>query len=249
MDLWQRKSIFPFHCLFLKLENNIKRTSTFRLMLELVIFDMDGTVVRYPDGSFQSSYDAIGAAAGKSAEFKERAERYFPHPELEERWFLEDCESLRGISLEQVQSKIFPPPYTPGFRELCDYLCSKDILRGIVSSGVDLVANKIKEEMGLDFALANEVHITEGKFTGTGKICVPLWSKGKTVQKVIEERRINPKNVAYCGDNSNDINTWNYVGLPIGINLKKAELTQHVRYHFPDFYGALELLQQLFQTI
>ncbi|MBI4983544.1 haloacid dehalogenase-like hydrolase [Candidatus Woesearchaeota archaeon] len=94
-----------------------------------------------------------------------------------EEWFQKNCGILEGIPVELVCKQIFPPPYTPGLREFCAYLHKEKVKRGIVSSGVDLVASRIKKDMGLDFVIANELRVINGKFSGDGIEKVPLWKK------------------------------------------------------------------------
>ena len=211
--------------------------------ISLVVFDMDGTIVQYPEGSFQSSWDAVGFAAGKKKEWEELLNYYYPRQDLYEEWFNQNLKCLKGTSLDSVTSQIFPPPYTPGFPEFCTLLKQKDLPAGILSSGIDLVADRILEEQNLNFALTNIVHIKDGYFSGTGEHVVPLWKKGELLQEIIASRHLDPQNVAYFGDNENDLPCWELVGLKIGISLKKPELYSKVDYHFPDFQGAIELFR------
>ena len=217
------------------------------MALELILFDMDGTMVRY-EGSYHSSWDAIGRAAGIWDQWKESLAYYIDKPELYPEWFAKNCSNLAGIPTSKVFPAIFPPPYAPGLKEFCTYLTEQGITQGIVSSGVDFVAEKLKQELNLDFAQANEVHIQEGYFTGTGRINVPLWKKGEVVKVTLIQQKTSPENTAFIGDNENDVSAWREVGLPLAINLTKnspasnLSCQPHIQGSFDDFYQVKEFL-------
>lgn len=214
--------------------------------LELLLFDMDGTLVCYPESSFQSSWDALGVAAGKKEAWIKNVDYYYPRPELHKEWLQESCKLLKGIPVELTLSKILPPPMPPGTKEFFKYnsqLTPKPII-GIVTSGVDLVAEHIKKEHNIDFIIANEVHTKDGFFTGTGKTNVPLWKKGELVKQIMQKYQILPENTAYFGDNENDKSAWEAVnGLKVAVNPKNPDLKNYVHYVVNDFYEALELLK------
>lgn len=223
--------------------------------------DMDGTVVQYQGSSFHSSWDAIGIATGKREEWLKAGEQYYHNiqecekkRELEQakylylEWFDLNCRMLEGTEVEKVKAQIFPPPYTPGFSEFCAYLEKTGIIRGIVSSGVDLVANRIKEELNLEFAVANKLHLRDGKFSGSGEMDVPLWKKGEIVTTVMHAYSIDSSEVAYIGDHENDVGAWEKVAWRLGMNLKLPELFFQVDEYFHDFHEVKGWLKSKFNS-
>ncbi len=229
------------HPLYSTIKNYIKPPSEQVFMLpKLVIFDMDGTIVQYPSGNFQSSWDAIGFATGKKDEWERLMAYYLPRRERYDEWSGENCRLLAGLPVQPVFDQIFPPPYTPGFKEFCTYLDQRKIKKGIISSGVDLVAERIQQETALDFIVANEVHVRDGKFTGGGKINVGISGKGKSVREIIQRYRVSQTETAFFGDHFNDREAWQEVGLPFGMNVKDSGGHAFVRRNFTDFYQAKE---------
>ena len=214
---------------------------------ELVLFDLDGTIVQYNHGSFQSSWDALGHAAGLEEEWQRLMQYYLPRPELYQEWCDRNCELLRGLPLAPIAEKIFPPPYTPGFLEFCDYLREQGIWKGLVSSGVDLVAKKVQQDADLDFIVVNEVHIHDGRFTGTGKINVGLQEKGALIQQILQDYGLLKEGVVFFGDHFNDIPAWQEVGLPLGINVKHESCYPHITRWFDDFYQARDYFRTEFE--
>lgn len=214
------------------------------MLPKLVIFDMDGTIVQYSSGNFQSSWDAIGFAAGKKEEWERQLEYYLPRPEQYKEWVKADCRLLTGIPVQPVAEKIFPPPYTPGFKEFCVYLKEKEVKTGIISSGVDFVAKRIQQEAGLDFIVANEVHIKEGKFTGKGKVNVGIKDKGKCVKRAMRKYASKKEETAFFGDHFNDQEAWKEVGFPMGMNIKSERCCLFTNLDFSDFYQAKEFFEE-----
>ena len=207
--------------------------------IKLILFDMDGTAVRYKNSSFHSSWDAIGYAAGCGDKWDEYLEYYLPKPELYEEWFEKNCEAIKGAETKPVYKAIFPPPYTPGFREFSRAFSY--IEQGILSSGVNIVADKIKEDLDLSFAIANVLHTQNGNFTGTGEVKVHIKDKGTIIQKVMDERGLERDQVAFFGDYINDISAWRVVGNPYGVNVKHEDCHQYIDKNFDDFFEALFL--------
>ncbi len=219
---------------------------------DIVLLDMDGTIVRYESSSFHSSWDAIGEAAGMKEEWDKMLAYYYPRSNdagTYREWFDANYRMLKGVSVQSVEKKIFPPPYTPGFREFCRYFTQQRIPIGVISSGVDLVAKRIQQEAGLDFAIANELRIEQGCFTGEGNLMVDLTSKGRIIESYLQEHGINRDKAAYFGDHENDIPAWKAVGHPFGINVKKANCYPEIQAYFSDFGPALAYVKRLFEAV
>ncbi|MBU0469844.1 MAG: HAD family phosphatase [Nanoarchaeota archaeon] len=207
--------------------------------MKLVFFDMDGTAVRYTNSSFHSSWDALGLAVGVGEEWDRLLNYYISKPDLYEEWFDKNCRFLTGLSVAPVIKKIFPPPYAPGFLDFCSYLKDNEVSTGIISGGISLVAERIETEANLDFIIANDLHVKDGKFTGTGTNRVSLSGKGEFVKSKLEEYKVKKEEAVFFGDHLNDIPAWKEVGLPIGMNLKDKSCYKFVQKHFKDFHEAL----------
>jgi len=221
------------------------------MVIKLALFDLDGTIVTYEQGDFQSSWDAIGKAAlhdnpKEMQAWEDNVDYYVPRLELYHDWVDSNCKSLEGIVVEKVFSKIFPPPYVAGLDNYFKYMGQKDVKTGILSSGVDFVAEYVQKEFGLDFYKSNEVHIADGKFVGTGKVNVHLLEKGKVLKSLLDKYDVDRDEVMFVGDNSNDISAWKEVGLPIGMNLKSNEYDQYVENKFTDFNQLQDYIKKLF---
>jgi phosphoserine phosphatase len=199
-----------------------------------IIFDLDGTLVRYHGVEFESSWGAIAAAAGVREKSQQLLQKYFPRRDAYSEWVREDAQLLSGISVEKITAQVFPPPYADGVRATIDRLRRYYCL-GILSSGVDLVADRVSEELGFDFAIANRLFIRDGYFTGESETVVDLWKKDEVLVKISKEKKLPLSEICYVGDHMNDVPAMEIVGLSIAFNPKDRDLVRIADYVVHDF--------------
>ncbi len=214
--------------------------------IEAIICDMDGTLVNYPNEPFHSSWDALKGALSEDLREKWKAlsEFYYPKRELYNEWYKNEVALLRGIKVENVGEHLFPVPYSPGVKE---FFANRDgYLRGIVSAGVGIVAERILDELGFDFSISNSIEVDAGKFTGEGESLINLWGKDLDILKIAERYHLNLKRVIYVGDNENDISAFGVVGVPVAFNPKNPQTEKAAKYvitHFKELNTILERFQ------
>lgn len=211
--------------------------------ISAVIFDLDGTLVRYRGVEFESSWGAIAAAAGVKAQSQRLLDEYLPRRDAYPEWVKRDAELLTGISVQSVTERIFPPPYAAGARGTVARLRGRYQL-GILSSGVDLVAEYVRDDLDLEFAVSNHVFIEDGHFTGKSQTIVDLWAKDAVMKQITEERGLALSEICYIGDHMNDVPVMRIVGLSIAFNPKDKELERIVDYVTHDFAEIPELIEK-----
>lgn len=197
--------------------------------IRAVLFDLDGTLVRYQGVEFESSWGAIAVAAGVHERSEALLRDYLPRRDAYPEWVRKDAALLAGVPVERVTARIFPPPYAAGVPVAMERLRGRYLL-GILSSGVDLVAERCREELGLDFAVANRLFIEDGHFTGESETLVDLWRKDEVLRRIVAERGLSLSEVCYVGDHMNDVPVMRIVGLSIAVNPKDEELVR-VAHH------------------
>jgi phosphoserine phosphatase len=210
--------------------------------IDAVIFDLDGTLVRYHGVDFESSWSALAVAAGVSDRSKQLFREYFPRKDAYAEWVIEEAKLLKGISATYVASQLFPPPYACGVEEAVAQL-QGNYLMGILSSGVDLVANRVAQDLGLSFAWANRLTVVDGCFAGTSEIVVDLWSKADVLTRLASEYGLDLQRVCFVGDNVNDLAVMQRVGLAIAANPKDDSLREVADHVITDFAVLPELIR------
>lgn len=210
--------------------------------ISAVIFDLDGTLVRYHGVEFESSWGALSAAAGVSEQSTVLLNEYLPRRDAYPEWVAKDAALLTGIPVSQVTEQLLPAPYADGVVAAIEVLRGRYRL-GILSSGVDLVADWVRDDLGLDFALANHLEVADGCFTGGSETRVELWAKDEAFRALLAKHDLTESEVCYVGDHVNDIPAMSLAGLAIAANPKDRRLTEicdHVIENFAQLPGLID---------
>ena len=200
--------------------------------IEAIFCDMDGCAVKYPNEPWHSSWGALRLCLSEENKklWDAAGCRYYGKQDKYGEW----CECyaglLKGISVKQAESFLVPIPYNPGFEEFFSNgffkfekkkILKGDIFKGILSGGINIPADKIKEEMGFDFALSNRLLAENGYFTGKIEINVDLYKKRELLLDCLLEHNIHPSRVCYIGDSDTDRGCLELAGFPVVINPKE----------------------------
>lgn len=204
------------------------------LGIRAIVFDLDGTLVRYEGIKFESSWGAIAAAAGVSDRSEALLREYLPRRDAYAEWVAKDAELLTGTSVDDVSRRVFPAPYAVGVREAMAALRGRYRL-GILSSGVDLVADWVRADLQLDFALANHLVTEDGRFTGRSVTRVELWAKDDALRALADEQGIPLDEICFVGDHINDLPAMRIAALAVAANPKDARVSDAADFVIEDF--------------
>jgi phosphoserine phosphatase len=137
-------------------------------------------------------------------------------------------EGLPAYTLEQVYREI---PFTPGARNLVAILRRLGFKTAVISGGFDFFTDRLKAELGLDYAFANALEIVEGRVTGqvSGRI-VDGQRKAELLEEIAADEGIALSQVIAIGDGANDLPMLGRAGLGIAFNAK-ARVREQADYH------------------
>ncbi len=183
----------------------------------LIIFDMDSTIV---DAEIIVE---LAKAAGVEKEVDELTRKAMNGELNFEKALEERVKLLEGLPvnvLERIYSQI---RLTEGAKELIRSLKNAGYKIGLVSGGFTYFTERLKNELGLDYAFGNELEIRDGKLTGRlkGKI-IDSAEKARIIEEIAEKEGIAKDFVVAVGDGANDRIMIENAGLGIAFNAKKA---------------------------
>lgn len=184
---------------------------------KLFVFDMDSTLI------YQEVIELIAAYANiedKVAEITERAmngELDF-NDSLRERVLL-----LKGIDATTLWDELkLKLNITNGAKELCRALTKLGVVMAVCSGGFIPLASFIKEQLGLNYAYANNLGVDEEqKLNGTtfGPI-VNGDMKAQLLKEIAEKHDIDTKSAVAVGDGANDLKMMSVAGWGVAWNAK-----------------------------
>lgn len=193
----------------------------------LIAFDMDSTLVT------SECVDEIADVVGKKAEVAAITEAAMQGLISDYKESLRQrVQLLRGVSVAQLESVYAQRVHlTPGARELVQACQQAGLKTLLVSGGFTFFTDRIKAELGLDFARSNVLEVQNGILTGRmvdqawGDICDGA-EKRKTVLELASLLGIDPSQAIAVGDGANDIPMMQAVGLSVAFHAKPRVRSQ-----------------------
>lgn len=128
---------------------------------------------------------------------------------------------LKGLDAARLEAVRDRVRLTPGARTFIRTLKRMGYCTAIVSGGFSVVTDRLAEELGLDYAKANELEVVDGVLTGrvTGEV-VDRAAKAAFMAAIAAEEGIPLDQVVAVGDGANDLDMLNSAGLGIAFNAK-----------------------------
>ena len=185
-------------------------------MIKLVVFDLDNVII---DGE---AIDEIGKLANVEEEIAEITEKAM-QGEIDFETSIKDrVQLLEGTSIEDIEKVADELPLMEGASETIACLKDKDVDVAIISGSFDLVAEKVKEKLGIDSCYTNSFTVEDGKLTG--EVTGPLVSGSKVdiLKDHVENAGISLEEVVAVGDGANDISMIESAGCGIAFNAKDS---------------------------
>ncbi len=190
------------------------------MSLKMVIFDMDGVLV-----DIDSSWQLIHRAFGTD---NERNFQRYLRGEIDFREFMRsDIKLWNRPKMERIKAILDRAPLMESVPDMMAELKRAGYKTAIVSSGISLLANRVKEILNLDYAYANMLLSDgDGWLTGEGEEVVGLLSKDAALSKLAEEAGVSIGQCAVIGDSRFDVPLFRDAGLSIAFNAKDATVTR-----------------------
>jgi phosphoserine phosphatase len=181
----------------------------------LIVFDMASTLID------AETIDELAKAAGVGDKVAEIT-RSAMYGEMDYGEALRRRAALlKNLSVKKAIEATDKMPYNPGARELVDRVKSLGYKTAMISGGFTLSANRIGQELGMDYIYSNELVVKKGVLTG--EVGGPLTEQGSKKQvliRIAEHEGVNPEKCIAIGDGANDIQLFKKAGYRIAFNSK-----------------------------
>ncbi|MGV0952074.1 MAG: phosphoserine phosphatase SerB [Azonexus sp.] len=205
----------------------------------LIAFDMDSTLIAI------ECIDELADFAGKRADVSAITESAM-RGEIDYRESL--CQRLAllaGLDA-RVLSRVYGERLllSPGARELLEAAQNAGLRTAILSGGFTYFTERLRIELGFDFATSNELEISGGKLTGqvSGDI-VDAAAKAHHLARLTDELGLKREQVIAIGDGANDLLMMAQAGLSVAFHAKP---TIRAKAGVAINFGGLDSLLNLF---
>lgn len=169
-------------------------------MIKLIAFDLDNVLL---DGE---AIDEIGKLMGVEKEISALTKEAMEGDLDFETSLKKRVSLLKGASIDDVKKVVTDIPLMEGAEETIKELKQRGYKIATITGNVEIVAQRLKDELNLDYAFYNILHEKDGVLTG--EVSGPLLvegSKADILQELLDTEKLTAEECAAVGDGANDI--------------------------------------------
>lgn len=123
------------------------------------------------------------------------------------------------MTISDVDKILSEIPVMNGAREVVQALRERQIKTAIISCGIAVLADRVGQDFGIDFVVANGlVADEEGRLTGEGTLTIELADKGKPLRHLLSENGIAREDCVAIGNSYGDAGMFDASGFSIAFN-------------------------------
>lgn len=188
-----------------------------------ILFDLDGTLT-----PVRSSWQYVHE---RLALWDDRADRHqvlFREGRISyEEFCRRDAAEWKGLPLGRLEEVTREIGYRPGIETLVAAVRRAGLRTGIVSTGLTLLADRVREELGFDDAQANHLDVQDGEVSGTVQVHVHHGRKDLAVRRFCRKFGLDAREVITVGDTAGDISMFEATGYAIAFYPLEEEVARH----------------------
>ncbi len=182
------------------------------MTVKLVIFDVDGTILK------NSSWQHIHHNLNTWSQAKKHSDQFFRNEITYEQWAKLDAALWKNQPLARINQLIKGMPYMKGAKETLATLKSKGLKVYLLSAGLTRVAHRIQSETWVDGSTANTLIVEDGCLTGEVEVSVSFYNKNKHLRPILQKFHLAAKETAAIGDDPTLIPLFEKVAFSIAFN-------------------------------
>ena len=182
------------------------------MAIKVAFFDCDGTLTKV-----KSSWEYLHRRLNIWDDHADRYQALFRAGEIDYYEFCRrDALLWRGLPVSRVVGMLRDIAYQDGSAEIVGALKKRGVFTVILSTGLSLLVEKVRDDLGIDMALSNELLSEGGHLTGEIRINVDYDKKGHIVDRVLKDLGATREEACAIGDGEGDAGMFEAVGLAIG---------------------------------
>ena len=183
-------------------------------MIKLIAFDLDNVLI---DGE---AIDEIGKLMGIEDEIADITQKAMEGKIDFETALKERVALLKGASVDEIKKTMENIQLMEGAKETIEELKKRGYKIATISGSFEFIANRLKDELGLDYAFSNILHEENGSLTGEVSGPLVTGSKADVLKDIIKIENISAEECAAVGDGANDISMLELAKMGIAFNAK-----------------------------
>jgi phosphoserine phosphatase len=193
----------------------VQPESLFRRSKRLILMDVDSTLIQH------EVIDELAHLVGVEGEVARiTAEAMAGNLDFEAA-LKQRVELLAGLEAHRLEEVANRLQLTPGAETLLSVLRKLGYKTAVVSGGFTFFTDRLREQLKLDYAFANELEIVNGKLTGrlVGSV-IDAAAKRRCLYEIAEQEGIEIAQTLAVGDGANDLLMLEAAGLGVAFNAK-----------------------------
>jgi len=130
---------------------------------------------------------------------------------------------MKVIELEKIVKTVL---FHPGIDELIGHLKQKNLKLALVSSGLSLLSDWVRERYGFDYSVSNDLLHEDGVLTGKVRIQVYYDRKAEWVERILGQFKLKQEQMIAIGDSRGDLELFRMAGFSVAFNSSCGELEE-----------------------
>jgi len=188
---------------------------------KLIVFDIDGTITRHVS-SWRYIHERLGLWDVLARKYQEQ----FLAGKISYRRFCElDAAHWKGIEEKKLREVFRRVKYSKNAVRAIKKLKKAGFKLAAVSTGLQFIAERIKEELGFAYVICNRLNVRNGRLTGGVRINISHGAKGKTVREILKRFGAGPREMIVVGDSEGDIPMAMLAGYSVAFNSSSEKLS------------------------
>ncbi len=210
---------------------------------KLIVFDIDGTIFP-PVSSWRHLHEKLGLWDALACKYQEQ---FLAGKISYARFCRLDAAHWKGMPEEKVRRVFRTISHSRNAVPSVRKLKALGFRLAAISTGLQYLAERVKDELGFDYCLSNRLRARRGILTGGVRINISHGAKGEILKRLGDKFGVKPEETICVGDSAGDIPLAKKCGYSIAFNSTSRELSRIVDYNCrtQDFTEVLKKIREI----